>query len=178
MATRVMRKHCLLSIITLKTVYHNQQFIACIRIKWGICGPEHKEVYADLTLGISRISKSGITSYSKRHGLLSDIVNGVLIDQEGSVWFNQDDGISQFRESGFELYNEKDGLVYNEVYAILKNRDDFWIGTAKGISIFRPAAKSEKTFKTMSEMDRLPSNLQIPPWVPAHKYPNLSWYKL
>ena len=110
-------------------------------------------------MGISRISKYGVTSYSKNHGLLSDIVNGVLVDEEGSVWFNQDDGISQFRESGFELYNEKDGLVYNEVYAILKNKDDYWIGTAKGISIFRPSAKPENLFKTLTEMDRLPSKV-------------------
>lgn len=110
--------------------------------------------------GISRLGKDGIVSYTKKNGLLSDLTNSILEDREGSIWISQDDGLSQFKTTGssFLLYSSSDGLIHNEVYSIVRHKNAYWVGTAAGISVFRPEEAPGRQFKNLTTKDGLPDN--------------------
>lgn len=116
-------------------------------------------------------NNSGTVYFTKQHGLLSNIVHSVLEDREGSLWISQDDGLSQFKAkaASFLLYTKSDGLINDEVYSIVQYGDAYWVGTADGISIFRPGEKPGSRFSDFTTANGLPDNFVYKLFVDSRK---------
>lgn len=103
-----------------------------------------------------------------------DLVHGSFIEtksvshpeRQGIIWVATTGGINAFDLSTkkFQAFTTKDGLIDNGVIRIVKdNNGNFWLGTHKGISCFRPPenpfdSKSNFHFRNYNMSDGLPSN--------------------
>jgi len=77
------------------------------------------------------------TSLTTKNGLSSNIVNAVLKDSYGWVWFATADGLNRFDGTNFSVYRHRDGdttsLPVNEILSIYEdNSGRLWIGTGGG----------------------------------------------
>jgi len=97
------------------------------------------------------------THYTKKDGLSSDAVNGILEDEQGLLWLSTTNGLSRFdpRTGSFRNYYEGDGLqsdsfLYYSAYAKSQNGELFF-GGSNGFNAFYP--------------DQIVDNLAPPPVV-------------
>lgn len=77
-------------------------------------------------------------SYTKRDGLASDFVKGIVEDRYGMLWITTDNGLSLFNpQTGvFNNFSEADGLVSSQFYfngAIRSAAGPLYFGTDKGL---------------------------------------------
>jgi signal transduction histidine kinase/ligand-binding sensor domain-containing protein/DNA-binding response OmpR family regulator len=77
------------------------------------------------------------TSLTTKNGLSSNIVNAVLKDRYGWVWFATADGLNRFDGTNFSVYRHRDGdttsLPVNEILSIYEDKTGrLWIGTGGG----------------------------------------------
>lgn len=98
--------------------------------------------------GVSRLIDSGVDAitsaspYSKDWSdILSDSVNAVLVNNDGSQWFGSNEGLNYHTSTQANLnwwsYTESEGLINNFVQSIaLDSSKVLWIGTKKGVSTF------------------------------------------
>ncbi|RRN76206.1 hypothetical protein EIM50_25870, partial [Pseudoxanthomonas sp. SGD-10] len=72
---------------------------------------------------------------SSKQGLSSNIVNAVIKDRYGFLWFATDDGLNKYDGKNFTVYRQNTiGLVSNEILDLYEDsRGDLWIGTGEGI---------------------------------------------
>ncbi|MDH3215362.1 MAG: ATP-binding protein [Candidatus Krumholzibacteria bacterium] len=82
--------------------------------------------------------------YTRQHGILSDVVRGIMEDREGNLWFAQSGGVSKlrFNHSAFENFTaishtgETPVLPAPAVNSVVPRRGDesagIWAGTAGG----------------------------------------------
>ena len=106
------------------------------------------------------------SNYSRKNGLLSNNVYGILEDREGNIWIAQSGGVSKLRYNyrAFENYTaqsvmgEKPVLssgAVNTVYLPQGNQipGRFWIGTEEGITVVDRNGDSQ----FLTQADGLPS---------------------
>ncbi|EHQ30385.1 histidine kinase [Mucilaginibacter paludis DSM 18603] len=77
------------------------------------------------------------TSLTTKNGLSSNVVNAVLKDSYGWVWFATADGLNRFDGTNFTVYRHRDGdpasLPVNEILSMYEDRSGrLWIGTGGG----------------------------------------------
>jgi len=66
--------------------------------------------------------------YSTKDGLASEVVNHIIQDNDGFLWFATETGLSRFDGKTFKNYTEKDGLPSNEVFGFyLDSQNRLWI---------------------------------------------------
>lgn len=87
--------------------------------------------------------KLTLRSYSRRDGLPSDNIMGVLEDKKGQLWLSTGNGLSCFDPplQTFRNYNTIDGLATNEFNlqaASASPSGDFFWGTDEGVVFFNP----------------------------------------
>jgi|GEM_PF-524449 len=76
-------------------------------------------------------------SFSVRSGLPDAIVNDILQDRSGNLWFGTTCGVSKFDGAQLTTFTTEDGLVDNRVRALAEMRDgSLWFGTQAGVSRF------------------------------------------
>ncbi len=74
-----------------------------------------------------------IKSYSVVEGLPQELVNGIMQDSQGFIWFCTALGISRFDGYRFTNYGTKDGLSFPGVNKIIETRSGvYWIATNGG----------------------------------------------
>lgn len=96
------------------------------------------------------------TSYSRKNGLLSNNVYGLLEDREGNIWIAQSGGVSKLRYNfrAFENYSaqsvmgEAPVLSSGAVNSIFLPTGDkipgrFWIGTEEGVTVVNENGESQ-----------------------------------
>src|SRR5690606_36104589 len=71
--------------------------------------------------GALRFDGEQITHLTQRNGLLFDVVNRVMVDREGDVWFGTDAGASNLVPGPFQLLTEAEGLPHSFVRAIAED---------------------------------------------------------
>jgi PAS domain S-box-containing protein len=89
-----------------------------------------------------------LNRYSVKDGLAQSVVNTIIQDQHGLIWFGTQDGISQFDGLEFTNYSTAKGLSHNVVRKIIHGPDyTLWIATDDGLSIFDVENKSFEVYR-------------------------------
>ncbi|SFS60850.1 Signal transduction histidine kinase [Mucilaginibacter polytrichastri] len=81
------------------------------------------------------------TSLTTKNGLSSNVVNAVLKDSYGWVWFATADGLNRFDGTNFTVYRHRDGdinsLPINEILSLYEDKTGrLWIGTGGGALVY------------------------------------------
>ncbi|MCC7302181.1 MAG: SpoIIE family protein phosphatase [Bacteroidia bacterium] len=96
-------------------------------------------LFAMLLLSLPALAQQyNIKLYSPKHGLANSVVNHILTDSRGYVWFATQGGISRFDGRTFQNYTIKNGLAGNDVtYLTEDNKGNIWAACyGSGISRF------------------------------------------
>lgn len=87
----------------------------------------------------ARAQRLPITLYSTSDGLAHNVVNRIVRDSRGFLWFCTRDGLSRFDGREFVTWGAPDGLPTGEVNDLLEAPDGvFWIATERGLVRFEP----------------------------------------
>ncbi|MCB9209262.1 MAG: hypothetical protein H6609_07750 [Ignavibacteriales bacterium] len=89
------------------------------------------------------INNYKITNYTEKDGLPSNVIYGILGDDEGNLWMSTNNGISKFslNKNQFRNYDIKDGLQSNQFFwgAFHKTKDgELYFGGINGMNSFYP----------------------------------------
>lgn len=81
------------------------------------------------------------TSLTTKNGLSSNVVNAVLKDSYGWVWFATADGLNRFDGTDFKVYRHRDGdttsVPVNEILSLYEDKTGkLWIGTGGGSLVY------------------------------------------
>lgn len=85
--------------------------------------------------GLFRVQPGAVTNFTTRHGLPSDMVRAVYLDEEGTVWIGTaGGGLSRFQNGRFASFTEQDGLGSDTISQILEDGlGHLWLGGNHGI---------------------------------------------
>lgn len=71
--------------------------------------------------------------FTTTDGLPSNVVNAVLEDRHGYLWFASDDGLARYDGRRFRIWRREQGLPDNRVLALAQDADgQLWLGTGQG----------------------------------------------
>jgi ligand-binding sensor domain-containing protein/two-component sensor histidine kinase len=83
--------------------------------------------------GLLRLHGSRRDRFTRKEGLSSDFINGLLEDREGNLWVSTARGIDQFREPKVLHVSTLDGLSSDVINSVcISAGGDAWIGTTGG----------------------------------------------
>jgi ligand-binding sensor domain-containing protein/signal transduction histidine kinase len=90
-------------------------------------------------------------SFDKKQGLPSNVVYGILEDENGYLWLSTNLGISRFdpATTTFENFTAQDGLQGNEFNAAAFAKDEkgqMYFGGMNGLSVFNPAEVRKNSY--------------------------------
>ena len=93
-------------------------------------------------------------------GLSQNMVNTIIQDSIGYLWFGTWDGLNQFDGYNFTIYNKVDGMSNPTINALLEDKDGIiWIGTQDGLNLFDRENKSFSVIKSIpGESNSLSNN--------------------
>jgi hypothetical protein len=99
-------------------------------------------------------SKGTFKSYTEHDGLPDNIINGIVEDNDSTLWISTNKGISRFdkRTGKFSNYNENDGLKVKQFLygSYLKDSDGtIYFGGQGGVVIIEPDNFRKNTFKPL-----------------------------
>ena len=85
--------------------------------------------------GLNRIVGNGVSSFTKRNGLGSDMVLALHQDSTGSMWVGTaGGGLSRFKNGRWTTITSREGLFDDSIFAILEDNNGFlWMSCNKGI---------------------------------------------
>ncbi|MHB1687658.1 MAG: ligand-binding sensor domain-containing protein [Ignavibacteriaceae bacterium] len=95
--------------------------------------------------------KAKFIRYSTKDGLPSNIIYGILEDDNGNLWLSTDNGLSKFDPAKqiFRNYNESDGLQSNQFFwgAALKSKNgELFFGGINGFNAFYPSSLKDNPY--------------------------------
>jgi len=83
-------------------------------------------------------------------GLSQNMVNTILQDEQGFMWFGTWDGLNQFDGYDFTIYNKLDGMSNPTINSLLEDNEGvIWIGTQDGLNRFD---RKTKTFTVLKHI--------------------------
>lgn len=83
--------------------------------------------------GLLRIRDNKVDRLTRTEGLSSNLVSGIVEDQEGDIWVATARGIDRIRDPKFQLFSTLNGLTSDLVNAVYGGQTGaIWIGTAGG----------------------------------------------
>ncbi len=101
-----------------------------------------------------RATWTSVTTASTAGGLASDVVNGVVQDSTGALWFATLSGASRFDGSAWRTFTPADGLAGSNVTALACDSSGaVWFGTTAGLSRYDGA-----TWTSYTTASGLPAN--------------------
>jgi signal transduction histidine kinase/ligand-binding sensor domain-containing protein/DNA-binding response OmpR family regulator len=82
-----------------------------------------------------------VKKYSGKDGLSQNVVNSVVQDKKGFMWFATEDGLNRFDGYSFKVFSNasdnKSSLADNFIQSIYKDsRDNIWVSSRKGLQYF------------------------------------------
>lgn len=114
-----------------------------------ICSPAQSQ-----TAGGFSVSKFGQEKYNIgylgiKNGLANNAVTTVYKDKRGLMWFGTYDGISRYDGYNFLNFrnepNDVNSLINNRIVTICEIKNEIWIGTKGGISVYDYLSNQFKT---------------------------------
>jgi ligand-binding sensor domain-containing protein/signal transduction histidine kinase len=80
-----------------------------------------------------------LKKYTAADGLPHNIVNRIVRDSRGFLWFCTEEGLSRFDGYQFVNYTTEQGLPHPHVKDLLETREGiYWVATGKGLCRFNP----------------------------------------
>src|SRR5438128_2244138 len=110
---------------------------------------------------ITRAERLPIKTYTTADGLAHNVVNRIVHDSRGFLWFCTREGLSRFDGYSFTNYCIEQGLPSAIVNDLLETREGaYWVATAGGICEFNPLGKPQAIIKNQSPITdhRHPTN--------------------
>ena len=78
-------------------------------------------------------------TFTTADGLANNVVNRIVSDSRGYLWFCTREGLSRFDGHGFTTYGIDDGLPSAVIYDLVETRQGiYWIATSRGLVRFDP----------------------------------------
>ncbi|MFK7818829.1 MAG: two-component regulator propeller domain-containing protein [Planctomycetaceae bacterium] len=113
--------------------------------------------------GALKFDGKSFTRFTKKDGLCSNNVNGILEDKQGNIWFacmqshqprqTGDGGVCRFDGKTFTTFPDVKGLHNNDIYTIYQDRSgNIWIGATRH-GVYRYDGKSFRLFNRTNRMD-------------------------
>lgn len=92
-------------------------------------------------LAIAQRSDLNFINYSSKDGMSSNIVNAVLKDKFGYMWFATEDGLNKFDGNTFTAYRhnaaDTSSINANQILSLFEDPSgNLWIGTNNGLSLY------------------------------------------
>lgn len=109
-----------------------------------------------LAVAVGAGAQGGAVSFGRlsfEQGLSQSIVEGILQDRSGFMWFVTEDGLNRFDGYNFTVFKHEAGnpnsLGHNELKALYEDRDGvLWVATDRGgLSCVDPAEGAFSTFQ-------------------------------
>ena len=86
-----------------------------------------------------RAERLPIKAYTTADGLGHNVINQIVRDSRGFMWFATNDGLSRFDGYGFTNYTVEQGLPHRRVMDFLEAANgEFWVATYGGLVRFTP----------------------------------------
>src|SRR5689334_16514231 len=80
-----------------------------------------------------------IKTYTTADGLAHNVINKIVRDSRGFLWFCTEEGLSRFDGYTFTNYGTEQGLPHSNINDILETRaGDYWVATNGGLVRFNP----------------------------------------
>src|ERR1700724_4132012 len=80
-----------------------------------------------------------LKAYTTADGLPHNVINKIVRDSRGFLWFCTEEGLSRFDGYGFTNYGTSEGLPHPGVNDILETRGgEYWVATDGGLVRFNP----------------------------------------
>jgi hypothetical protein len=103
-------------------------------------------IYLGLTLAMPLIVQAGrlpIKTYTTADGLPRNLINRIVRDSRGFLWFCTGDGLSRFDGYTFKNYGTEHGLPHPFVNDFIETRNGtFWVATnGGGVARFNPTVR-------------------------------------
>lgn len=86
--------------------------------------------------GVFRLHGAEVRHYTRKDGLLSDLIRTLALDSQGSLWIGTEGGgLSRIRAGKIASFTTREGLVDNTISQILEDDDGrLWLGSNRGIA--------------------------------------------
>ena len=110
---------------------------------------------AQVGKGVIQFDGAEFRGFTTADGLAGNIVQSILEDEEGHLWFGTDEGVSRYDGAEFVTFTTADGLAGNDVRCIIEDGEGhLWFGTwNNGVSRYDGAE-----FVTFTTADGLVGN--------------------
>src|ERR1700730_4237707 len=98
-----------------------------------------------------------IKTYTIADGLAHDLINRIVRDSHGFLWFCTREGLSRFDGYTFTNYGRAQGLPGRDVNDLLETREGvYWVATDVGVYRFNPAgrAAAQSNSQTKAELSQ------------------------
>jgi ligand-binding sensor domain-containing protein/signal transduction histidine kinase len=104
----------------------------------------------------TRAERLPLKAYTVADGLPNNVINKIVRDSRGFLWFCTGEGLSRFDGYSFSNYGVDQGLPHTMVNDFLETRTgDLWIATNGGLVLFNP--RGEPDARIISANDKAPS---------------------
>ncbi len=102
-----------------------------------------------------KISERGIPTYrnlTKNQGLMSNLVNTIVKDQEDNLWIGGKQGIIQVLPPVFEFLNKSNGTPFDMIYSLIQDKlEKLWVCTESGLYIGEADNSGQFVWTNLSE---------------------------
>src|SRR2546427_7592371 len=86
-----------------------------------------------------RAEQLPIKNYTTADGLPHNVINKIVRDSRGFLWFCTEEGLSRFDGYSFTNFGMEQGLPHASVNDLLETRaGDYWVATGGGLVRFNP----------------------------------------
>src|SRR5437868_1832669 len=91
------------------------------------------------TVVSTRGERLPLKAYTTADGLAHNVINKIVRDSRGFLWFCTSEGLSRFDGYSFTNYGTAQGLPHPSVNDLLETRSgDYWVATNGGLVRFNP----------------------------------------
>src|SRR5437867_9458294 len=87
----------------------------------------------------ARAERLPLKTYTTADGLPHNVINKIVRDSPGFLWFCTEEGLSRFDGYSFTNFGMEQGLPHGSVNDLLETRGgDYWVATGGGLVRFNP----------------------------------------